>query len=445
MARVLCINPWIYDFTAFNQWIEPLGLLMVAGVLREAGHEVTLVDCLDRQHPDALPPRSPGHRFGCGHFLKTELPSPHAVRHVPRRWGRYGIPVEVFLAELKAMTRPDAVLITSVMTYWYPGPFHAIECVKDTWPGVPVALGGVYASLCPEHARTYSKADAVIVGEGEQQAVDWVNAVTGEHRRCDAPVEHIMPAHDLRRRQGYAAIRTAKGCPYSCTYCAAGQLCPGGYIPRPVAAVVDEILWCRDGLGAQDVAFYDDALLVQGHAHLKPILEAVINTGGGVRFHTPNGVHARLVEPSLARLMRQAGFVTIRMGLETADPLQGARDGGKLDREDLERAADALFAAGFSRNEVAVYVLIGRPGQTVESVRETANYAHSMGVQVLAAEYSPVPGTAEWQQAVSAAHLRGDDDPLLHNKAAFLYRHGRDWNRVKIDIRAGNHRVLAAA
>ena len=31
MAHVLCIHPWIYDFAAYNTWIEPLGLLAVAG------------------------------------------------------------------------------------------------------------------------------------------------------------------------------------------------------------------------------------------------------------------------------------------------------------------------------------------------------------------------------------------------------------------------------
>ena len=58
MARVLCINPWIYDFAAYNLWVEPLGLLTVAAVLRKAGHEVALVDCLDRHHPAAPAPRS---------------------------------------------------------------------------------------------------------------------------------------------------------------------------------------------------------------------------------------------------------------------------------------------------------------------------------------------------------------------------------------------------
>lgn len=38
--RVLCINPWIYDFTAYDYWSEPLGLLYIASFFRERGVEV---------------------------------------------------------------------------------------------------------------------------------------------------------------------------------------------------------------------------------------------------------------------------------------------------------------------------------------------------------------------------------------------------------------------
>ena len=88
MARVLCINPWIVDFAAYNTWIEPLGLLTVAAVLRQAGHDVAIIDCLDRHHPDAPAPCSDRDAYGCGHFLKVEMAKPPVLAHVPRRWGR---------------------------------------------------------------------------------------------------------------------------------------------------------------------------------------------------------------------------------------------------------------------------------------------------------------------------------------------------------------------
>ncbi len=48
--HVLCVNPWIHDFAAFDFWLKPLGLLTLAGMLRQAGIRVSFIDCLDRYH-----------------------------------------------------------------------------------------------------------------------------------------------------------------------------------------------------------------------------------------------------------------------------------------------------------------------------------------------------------------------------------------------------------
>jgi len=442
MARVLCINPWIYDFAAYNLWIEPLGLLIVAAALRQAGHEVALIDCLDRHHPDAPAPHSRRDAYGCGHFTKIETPKPEAVAHVPRRWGRYGLPVAIFEKELAAQLRPDAILVTSMMTYWYPGPFEVIRRVKARWPDVPVALGGVYATLCPDHAQAYSGADAVLPGPGETQALHWVDHVTGESRASTLPPGDLIPAHDLRRPQGYVAIQTARGCTYRCPYCAVHRLSPG-FVPRPPERVIEEIVWCVEILGARDVAFYDDALLVNAAQHLHPILDGVIERGLRVRFHTPNGLHARFIDQELALKMRRAGFVTIRLGLETADPEEQQRDGAKVDEASFVQAVHALFAAGFSAREIAAYVLIGRPGQSVQKARATAAFAHRLGIQVRPAQFAPIPGTAEWEKAIAAGYITADADPLLHNDSIYPCSYSQAWEELKREIHEGNQALLA--
>ena len=53
-GRLLLINPWIYDFAAFNLWVEPIGLLSIASILREHGYELDFIDCLDRYNPELL-------------------------------------------------------------------------------------------------------------------------------------------------------------------------------------------------------------------------------------------------------------------------------------------------------------------------------------------------------------------------------------------------------
>jgi hypothetical protein len=442
MARILCINPWIADFAAYGLWIEPLGLLTLAGVLRQAGHEVALIDCLDRRHPQAPAPRAPRDRYGCGHFFKTELPKPPALAHVTRRWSRYGLPGEVFETDLAAQPRPHAVLVTSMMTYWYPGPFEVIRRVKARWPGVPVALGGVYATLCPDHARAYSGADVVLTGPGEEQALSWINEVTGEARRLPCPSGDVLPAHDLRRPQGFVAVQTARGCPFHCPYCAVHRLCPRGFAPRQSQRVLEEIAWCAEELQATDVAFYDDALLFNSARHLKPILDAVIERRLDVRFHTPNGVHARFIDRELADKMRQAGFVTLRLGLDTTDPQGHLREPGKVDQRTFALAVEALIAAGFSAQDVAAYVLVARPGQSVQQARATVEFAHSLGIPVYTAQFSPVPGTDEFDTAVAAGHIAADADPLLHNNSIYPCGDAQEWEELKRRIRSRNRTLV---
>ena len=121
-GNVLLINPWIYDFAAYDMWTEPLGLLYIAGLLRENGYRVNLINCLDRHHPDLLRlqnrkiPKSS--KFGCGKFHKEIIDSPALLKDVPRRYGRYGLPLHIFQKELANVPRPDVILITSGMTYW---------------------------------------------------------------------------------------------------------------------------------------------------------------------------------------------------------------------------------------------------------------------------------------------------------------------------------------
>jgi hypothetical protein len=213
--------------------------------------------------------------------------------------------------------------------------------------------------------------------------------------------------------------------------------------------VVDEIAWCVESLGAADIAFYDDALLANAAHHIHPILDGIIARGLRVRLHTPNGLHARFIDRALAQKMREAGFVTIRLGLETIDPEERLRDGGKVDEASFGQAVEALFAVGFTARDMAAYVLVGRPptpgqtdGQRLETVHATVAFAHRLGIQVRVAEFSPVPGTLEWQAAVEAGCIPGDADPLLHNKALCPCADGLALEELKRQVRHGNRALL---
>ncbi len=448
--RALLVNPWIYDFAAYNLWSEPTGLLEIGAYLLGLGYEVSLLDCLDRRHPDLAVYRIREDSFGCGHFLKTPVPKPDCVRHVPRRFGRYGLPLETVQRQLSTTPRPDIVLVTSGMTYWYPGVHFAIALLRQTFPRAPVVLGGIYATLCAEHAQQHSGADFVLPGDWKATLPALLHDLGLYPPDAPDPV-HVprYPAHGLRRNQGFAAIATSRGCPYRCTYCASRLLNPGGYVPRPVNDVVAEIAHIAQDLGIPDIAFYDDALLVHSAEHLERILDRVAERGIRCRFHTPNGIHARGMTEALAYKMRRAGFQTIRIGLETISDATLQATGAKTSAEEFAQAVACLKRAGFTGGQVGAYILAGLIGQTPREVLDTIAFVHSLGITAHVSRFAPIQGTVEWERWVRAGLIAADADPLLQNHV-LPFPPGAplteaEYQAAVLAARQGNARVRKAA
>ncbi|MBD3308994.1 radical SAM protein [candidate division KSB3 bacterium] len=429
--HVLLIHPWIYDFAAFDLWLKPLGLLYLAGHLRRHGYAVHLLDCLDRSDPDLLafqgirvPRVQP---YGVGKFFRQRLPTPHVLRDFPYPYRRYGIPEALFVKKLRAIPPPDAIFVTSMMTYWYPGVFRAIELAKAVFPGVPVVLGGVYATLCAPHASRYSQADYIVQAREPAHILQFVDDLTGFHATSEgesSSLFDVYPAYDLYQHLDYACLMTSLGCPYRCTYCASHLLCPG-FTQRSPEAVLAEIAHLYHASKIRNFAFYDDALLVNASEHLMPLMERIIAEGLACSFHTPNGLHARYITERVAELMARSGFQTIRISLETTDTRLQQRTGGKVTSQEFERAVEHLTRAGFRGDQIGVYLFVGLPGQELQETEATIRYVHEMGVLAQVCEYSPIPGTPDWDMLVQQGEISPDDDPLLHNNSVFGTLRGR--------------------
>jgi hypothetical protein len=146
MTSILLINPWIHDFAAHDLWSKPLGLLYIAGYLRGLGIKIDLIDFMDKNNPEMLK-RIPKantvtRKYGTGKYYREEIEKPLSLKHVPRKYSRYGIHPDIYKKLLRSIEKPSAILVTSLMTYWYPGVIDAIRIVKEIHPGVPVILGG---------------------------------------------------------------------------------------------------------------------------------------------------------------------------------------------------------------------------------------------------------------------------------------------------------------
>jgi radical SAM superfamily enzyme YgiQ (UPF0313 family) len=421
--HILLVNPWIHDFAAYDVWAAPYGLLSIAAVLQSHGLDVSFIDCLDRFHPNARV-ADPHARHGRGPYHKCAIAPPKGLEQIDRTYSRYGIEPAWFRKDLKALDRPDLVMVTSLMTYWYPGVAETIAAIREVYPTVAVVLGGIYARLCGDHARRYSGADEVVGDRGEslfdlvERYTDFKVAQQIDLRNLDA---WPYPAFGLQRQISSIPLLTTRGCPFDCDYCASHFLEPS-MARRSPASVVEEIEHWHRKYGVIDFAFYDDALLVDAEKHAVPILEGIIEQHRPIYFHTPNAVHIRSITKDVAGLMKRAGFHTLRLGLETTAFETRSGLDCKVTETEFVRAVGNLKRAGFDASQIGAYLLVGLPGQSVRAVETSIDVVKAAGITPVLAYYTPIAHTRLWQEAVAASRYDLAADPVFCNNAIFPCR-----------------------
>jgi radical SAM superfamily enzyme YgiQ (UPF0313 family) len=443
--HILLLNPWITDFAAYNLWIRPLGLLYIASLLRENGFQVTLIDCLDFY--------SKTKKFGDGNFFKTKIEKPLSLKSIPRNYCRYGISEEMLLKRLSLLEeKPDLIGITSGMTYWYPGVFKLIDITKKIFKDVPVILGGIYATLCHEHAKKHSGADIVYKSGNEWGAVKLISDLTSfqlqtpclpkpRRRQANSKLRtDIYPAFDLYPQLDYVCIATSRGCPFRCTYCASHYL-TDRFSRRNPDKVVGEIEYWTTQFKIKNIAFYDDALLIEPSKHFIPIMKGIVKRGIHCNFHTPNAIHVKEINEEVAHLLFQVGFKKIRLGLETSNESRQTETGGKVSNQEFREAIKHLKRAGYSGEEIGVYIMVGLPGQRVGEVDESIVSVRETGARPMLVEYSPIPHTPLFEKAKQVSQFDLENEPLFHNNTIFPCQWEgftmADYRRLKDKLKRG--------
>ncbi|NQT59882.1 MAG: radical SAM protein [Bacteroidetes bacterium] len=423
--KVLFIQPPVYDFALYDLFLKPYGLIRLEAWFREAGYNTIYINALDWEDPETAqilgnPKRK---QNGTGKFFKQQIPLPENVRNIPRIFGRYGILREVLEIKIRE-SQPDIVCITSGMTYWYQGVVEAAEIVRKQVPKAKILIGGIYASLMPGHAERVTGADLVVKGDDTGPIRAFLSEKGFPVPSGPVPLYPSVP-EDVKTRegpgfwdQGAGVIRLNTGCPLHCDYCASDLINPVFRNGDPDGAftVIQELYRRR---GIRHFGFYDDALLVNKEKVLLPFLERVIRSGISFSFYTPNAVHIRYIDEESALLMKRAGFQEIRMGFESASNEFHLLHDHKFSTAQFHDSIQMILRAGFTQKNLPVYILAGLPGQHTDEVESSIRIAAEAGVSVSIAEYSPVPGTPMWEDAVKVCNLPLEDEPLYHNNLFF--------------------------
>lgn len=426
--KILLFNPWIYDFAAYDFWIKPLGLLHIAGMLANKGYEIFLVDCLDRHHPVHLKylglNQAPTKPDGTGKFYREEIEKPDVCSFVPRQYSRYGMApavVEKLLDNLSA--EPDFVFVTTTMTYWYPAVVDAVKMLRNKFKNAQIIVGGIYASLCRDHATNYIQPDYLMSGEADSRLLSFLNGKSNNpQEENNSWKDFPTPDYSFYEELNSAAILTSKGCPFNCSFCAS-KFIVSSFVRKNSETVFEEMETIVKNKGIEHFTFYDDALLLNSENYFKPLLRKIIESDLVLQMHTPNGLQIRYIDEEMAELFFKAGVKTIRLSFESSNKMRQKNMSLKVTNSDLDKALHNLENAGYARKDISVYVLMGLPDQDVLEFKDSIKFVHDLGAKNSVASFSPIPGTVDWQNSINSGYWNDNNDLLLTNNSIFPVWH----------------------
>lgn len=371
---------------------------MILTYLKNQGFDIDYIDCLDKKLSFGT--------FGRGKYYSEIIQTPSAVKSIPRRFKRYGMP-KLELEKLLEGKTPDYILLTSSMTYWYPAIKELSSLLKNKFPRVPIVLGGTYASLCAEHARKNKAADFIFANQELDRFFELLNCRLDQNELFST-----LPDYDsFYQKLDYLVLRTSWGCPFDCSFCAIKRLSQG-FFRIDHKKIVDFILkFNRQGL--KHFVLYDDAFLYQPE-YAKKLLGEIKRLNLDIDFHTPNALHLKFLDQEIADLLKKTGFINPHFGLEILDEELQKAWGDKVTKDELIQGINLLKKSGFKNGEFSVYLLLGWPGQNLENLRSEAEFINRLGARVSLAEYSPVP-----QTRIFNSHQEILEEPLLQNNSLF--------------------------
>ena len=263
--------------------------------------------------------------------------------------------------------------------------------------GVPVVLGGMHPSLCPEEASRH--ADAVVAGDAEGL---WPQVITevcagqsrGIYRNPSPPVLGGLkrPPRHLLRRRGYAplaAVQATRGCPHGCEFCSVAAFHRRVHRRRPVDEVAAEVA----SLPGRFFVFSDDNLMAN-RAYARSLFAALRPLRK--RWVTQASLDT-VEDDAFVGLAAEAGCIGIFLGIETfsAENLEAVRKNcNRVDR--YRTAIRRLHAHGIG---VEAGIVLGFPHDRPDVFEHTLRMLDEMEVDVVMPSIlTPLPGTPLFAQ-----------------------------------------------
>ncbi len=217
------------------------------------------------------------------------------------------------------------------------------------------------------------------------------------------PMHYLLPLDRYRApmiKGPYAFVVTSRGCPAACRFCIKHVTYGNSVRVRSPENIMQE-LWLLHDLGIHDVNMYADLFTVS-REQVMGLCQLILQEGLKVRWMCNSRVD--FVDEEMLRLMGRAGCWMIAWGIESANEeiLRRVRKGYRS--EQVERALRWARAAGIKNWG---YFIIGLPGETEETIRQTINFAKRLPLDLALFHIAaPHPGTPFFFEVVEQGWFR---------------------------------------
>jgi len=217
------------------------------------------------------------------------------------------------------------------------------------------------------------------------------------------PMHELLPLEKYRMpliKGAFTFIVTSRGCPAGCTYCIKHVSYQYSARLRSPKLIMEE-LWRLKELGIDNIHMYADLFTVN-REQVMELCERMIEEEIGIRWTCNSRVD--YVDEEMLKKMGRAGNWLISWGIESGNEqiLKHARKGAYPDK--AERALKWAREAGIKNWG---YFIIGLPGETEETIRETIEFAKRLPLDIaLFHVAAPYPGTPFFFEVVENGWFR---------------------------------------
>ncbi len=370
--KFLAVHPSPLMYTKIYLRLEPLGLELVAQAVRQAGHDVRLMDLqvethadyvhlLDRWQPDAI-------AFSCNYLAN--------------------VPEIIDLAKLTKAKLPASFVFVG----GHSASFIAPEFLRHGAGAIDCILKGegeaAILNLLPaiEHDRTaLLKVPGVVTVEGEGPPPAFVNSL-----------DVVRPARDLlHHRHKYfigvldpcASIEFTRGCPWDCSFCSAWTFYGRSYRTVSTDKIVEDLARIRE----PGVFIVDDVAFIQAR-HGFEIGEAIAKMGIKKQYYLETRGDVLLRNQEVFRFWKTLGMRYMFLGVEAID-----EEGLKMHRKriSLGKNFEALELARSLGVTVAIN-LIADPSWDRQRFEVIRQWCLEIPEIVNISVNTPYPGTESW-------------------------------------------------